>query len=468
MVRSFLGPNCLGNKNVALVDEDRIQVKYEDLGSLITMFESRLNHRSLILVLADRNIATLSCYYALMACGHVILMLDPSLSLDDLLRYIAIYRPQYVLGHHSKLSAVNHKRHVLEFNDRAIVELDTPRFALNDSLALLLTTSGSTGNPKTVRLSYENLRANSKAFADTARITQDDVGIVSLPVYYTYGLAVCHVHFLVGAKLALTERKVYEPEFEQLILREKVTSIHGVPYIYECMERSGFLNRIPDSIRIATAGGGSFKAGLQERINNLADTSGFRFLAQYGQTEGTALLTKVPNAAKYNDVGCVGLPCQGMEASVDPINSELCFSGPSVSLGYANGYSDLSKGDDNQGFLRTGDTDRIEKDGRIYLTGRLTRIIKIKGIRYNLDDIERLIALQFNTECICIEHLDKLFCGVIACEDDSAVANWTSRRFKISLNRISVVSLDDVPKQGSGKIDYGKFKEVVSEGCNLC
>lgn len=77
---------------------------------------------------------------------------------------------------------------------------------LYDELALLLATSGSTGNPKTVRLSYTNLCDNALAFADAVDLKIEDRGLLTLPIYYTYGLSLLHMHFLVGGTILISEK----------------------------------------------------------------------------------------------------------------------------------------------------------------------------------------------------------------------------------------------------------------------
>src|SRR6202008_3149956 len=111
---------------------------------------------------------------------------------------------------------------------------------LHPDLALLLSSSGSTGSPKLVRLSRCNLIANATAIADYLDIGQIDRAATTLPMSYCYGLSVIHSHLLVGAGLILTDRSVVDDEFWTLFRRHGGPSFAGVPYTFEMLERIGF------------------------------------------------------------------------------------------------------------------------------------------------------------------------------------------------------------------------------------
>ena len=111
---------------------------------------------------------------------------------------------------------------------------------MHDDLALLLSTSGSTGSPKLVRLSHANLVANAAAIAEYLDIRETDRAATTLPMSYCYGLSVIHSHLLRGAGLILTEHSVVDDEFWELFRRHGGTAFAGVPYTFELLERVGF------------------------------------------------------------------------------------------------------------------------------------------------------------------------------------------------------------------------------------
>lgn len=451
----FLEPIDLDYQRVAIIDDCGAKVTYEDLSDLCAVVDGKIPERSLVMMFADRQADTISYYYAFHSCGHVVMPLNPDLPDDMVNLYIERYRPSYIWG--TCTSEVTQGTEVLATLSHRLVKTSYPKTPLSEDLALLLTTSGSTGNPKTVRLSKSNLTCNAEAFVDAISLRNTDRGIVSLPIFYTYGLAICHMHFFVGATLLLSEKKVYEAEFQDFIARELVTDLHGVPYIYECLDNSCFFDHLPTTLRILTMGGGKSNSILHAKLSRLAREKCIGFFAMYGQTEGTTILTKVPDDQDQNEQGCIGVPALGMSAFIDEETSELCFRGSSVCLGYAESWNDLCLGDKNKGLLKTGDTARIDDQGRIYLTGRLRRFIKIKGVRINLDDIETYIEDYLGLNNVCVGNDDSLNCYIVNPSQLNIIAEQISYRFKISRSRIIVHSIPCIPHNAQGKIDYSKL-----------
>src|SRR4029453_16211375 len=111
-------------------------------------------------------------------------------------------------------------------------------------LALLLSTSGSTGSPKLVRLSRANLLANARSIAESLDLRSTDVAITSLPLHYCYGLSVLHSHLLVGASVVLTGLSVADACFWDLAERAAVTGLAGVPHTYALLDAVGFTRRV--------------------------------------------------------------------------------------------------------------------------------------------------------------------------------------------------------------------------------
>ncbi|PRC48646.1 AMP-dependent synthetase, partial [Mycobacterium sp. ITM-2017-0098] len=160
------------------------------------------------------DVATLVHYLGALAGGHVVLPVPAGREHTDV---IAAYRPDVVVdasGVHIRADA-GHELH--------------------PDLALLMSTSGSTGSPKLVRLSHANLVANAKSIVEYLGIRETDRAATTLPLSYCYGLSVVHSHLLAGATLILTERSVADAEFWDLFRRNQGTTFAGVPYTFELL-----------------------------------------------------------------------------------------------------------------------------------------------------------------------------------------------------------------------------------------
>ena len=110
---------------------------------------------------------------------------------------------------------------------------------LHPDLALLLSTSGSTGSPKLVRLSHTNLTSNATAIAEYLGIRSSDVAPTTLPLHYCYGLSVLNSHLTVGAAVMITDESVTSPMFWEDFRAAGCTTIAGVPYTSTCSTASG-------------------------------------------------------------------------------------------------------------------------------------------------------------------------------------------------------------------------------------
>ena len=132
---------------------------------------------------------------------------------------------------------------------------------LYPELALLLTTSGSTGSPKLVRQSYENIQSNAESIAEYLELDETERPITTLPMNYTYGLSIINSHVLCGATLIATRHTLMEREFWKLFQDEQATSFGGVPYTYEILKKLRFFRMDLPSLRYMTQAGGQAGAG---------------------------------------------------------------------------------------------------------------------------------------------------------------------------------------------------------------
>jgi acyl-coenzyme A synthetase/AMP-(fatty) acid ligase len=165
---------------------------------------------------------------------------------------------------------------------------------LHDDLALLLSTSGSAGSPKLVRLSRSNLVSNAAAIAEYLGIREADGAATTLPMSYCYGLSVVHSHLLRGAGLVLTDHSVVDDEFWKLFRRHRGTALAGVPYTFELLERLGAETLDLPHLRYVTQAGGQMPPERVRRFAELGLRQGWELFVMYGSTEATARMAYLP------------------------------------------------------------------------------------------------------------------------------------------------------------------------------
>lgn len=345
--------------------------------------------------------------------------------------------------------------------------------APHPDLALLMSTSGSTGSPRLVRLSAGAVQANAEAIADYLGLSPGDVGVTALPLHYCYGLSVLHSHLAVGAAVVLTETSVVDPCFWAAVDRHGVTSVAGVPHSFEMLEVSGAADRLAagrhPSVRVLTQAGGRMAPATVREWAERGERGGFDLVVMYGQTEATARMAYLPPHLAAERPDCVGVPVPGGDLRLEPVPGqpegvgELVYSGPNVMMGYAETREDLARGHDLTE-LRTGDLGRQDADGLWRVVGRRSRFAKVLGLRVDLDRVESGLAAE-GVEALVVDAGDRVAVGVVRGSGSAAgsgsaegegladLAARTARLAGIPAAAVTVVPLEERPLLASGKPD---------------
>ena len=347
----------------------RVETRRRELG----------NVRRLVLLEAAHEADSVVTYLAALAGRHPVLLLGPG-ELERSHHLLTTYKPDVV--HDSSGLRELHPGTTHE---------------LHPDLALLLSTSGSTGSPKMVRLSLENLVANARSIADYLSVRPTDRAITSLPLHYCYGLSVLNSHLLVGAGVVLSDLSVADECFWSLVREHGVTSLSGVPHTFDLLEASGFARRDVPSLRYLTQAGGRMDPSRVRGLAELGRRRGFDLFVMYGQTEATARMAYVPSDLVASRPEAIGVAIPGGRLDLEPVAGlpegvgELVYEGPNVMLGYAERPADLALGR-TVTRLHTGDLGRRGADGLLEVVGRRNRTAKVFGLRVDLDRVERLLA----------------------------------------------------------------------------
>jgi acyl-CoA synthetase (AMP-forming)/AMP-acid ligase II len=345
---------------------------------------------------------------------------------------------------------------------------ESQSFRIHDDLALLLTTSGSTGSAKLVRLSLRNLKSNSAAIASYLMLGSDERALTTLPMNYSYGLSIINSHLASGAALVMTSRTLMQREFWQLFKEQGVTSFGGVPYTYEMLEKLRFFRMDLPSLRTMTQAGGRLSPEMQQRFAEYAAERGVAFYVMYGQTEATARISYLPAAEAIRRIGSVGRAIPGGTLSLEEEDGrvmagsgeigELIYRGDNVMLGYAETCADLCKSDEHYGVLRTGDLAKCDADGYYYIVGRTKRFVKLFGHRINLDEVEAILRRAFPTvDCACGGRDDKLCVYISPPGDSSEVKEYLCSALGFHHSGFMFQTVERIPRSSAGKILYSQL-----------
>lgn len=340
---------------------------------------------------------------------------------------------------------------------------------LYEDLALLLTTSGSTGSPKLVRQSYRNIQSNAEAIAAYLELTAEERPVTTLPMNYTYGLSIINSHMQVGATVLLTDRTMLMKSFWDFMKTQKATSFGGVPFTYELLKKVRFFRMELPDLRYMTQAGGKLSPELHREFASWAEERGKKFIVMYGQTEATARMGYLPAAKSIEKYGSMGIPIpggqflltdvHGDEITEPDVVGELIYQGDNVTLGYAEKREDLAKGDEWHGYLVTGDMAKRDRDGYYYIVGRKKRFLKIFGNRVNLDEIDRLIKENFEgIDCASTGVDDRMKTYITDSELKDEVRRYLSAKTHLSESAFEVIYIEEIPKNESGKVLYSELQ----------
>lgn len=405
-----------------------------------------------VFALTPTELPAVALYLGALSARRPLALLDPDLDHTVLLALIERFRPVLVTG------VTTAPPDGYRAADAGWVR-ETPAAEPHPDLALLLTTSGSTGNPKLVRLTHANLLANATAIGQSLGITPDDVAPTTLPLFYTFGLSVLNSHLLRGATVVLERSGILRGEFWTAVGTHGVTSLAAVPYQYEMLRRLRFDPARYPTLRTLTQAGGRLRPELVEDFAGRMTAVGGRLFVMYGQTEATARMAVLPPERIADRLGSAGLPIPGGAFSI--ADGEVVYAGPNVMMGYAESAADLARGDDLGGVLRTGDLGHLDDEGFLFLTGRLKRIGKVFGVRINLDDVERTLAAHGPVAAVAGDDRLHVFVEGADTTATRSVRGELADFLDTHFSGLDVRGIDALPLLPTGKIDYRSLEALL-------
>jgi acyl-coenzyme A synthetase/AMP-(fatty) acid ligase len=420
---------------------------------------------SLVFHFAANDLDSVVTFLAARTAGHAVALLDPALRPEFVERLVSRYEPDHVtglptlgVGGYSEVAPGHWVR-------------DSPSgTAVHADLAVLLSTSGSTGSPKFVRLSAGGIEHNARSIARSLNLTPADRAFATLPVHYSYGMSVVTSHLTVGATVVLSDASVIEPRFWEQFTSYGATSLAGVPYTYQMLDRTGFLDRELPTLRSMTQAGGRLPDRLITKFHDALSQRGVRFYVMYGQTEAGPRMSCLQPGDVAAKLGSVGKPLDGGSFTIESadgtlleagVAGEVVYRGPNVMMGYATASEDLARGDDSRGVLHTGDLGHLDQDGFLYITGRSKRIGKVFGVRVSLDEVEELVTGLGAVAVIGANDRLSVFHERGDEPDVLSMRKQLALNLKVPAQALVFRRADPLPVLPSGKPDYQRLQAHV-------
>ena len=427
--------------------------------------------RSLVFLVCSNTPASIAAYVGFIHHGIVPVMVDKELDEELFQSLLEKYSPTYIFAEEAHFDCLNRYTQILHIEGSVLYDTgEQQSYSLHEDLALLMTTSGSTGSPKFVRQSYDNLRANTQSIVQYLELHEAERAVTNLPLHYVYGLSVLNTHLVVGASVVVTDKTLFDRSFWQLVREREVTSFAGVPYTYAMLKRLRFFRMDLPALRTLTQAGGKLDPELHNEFAAYAQTHGKKFVVMYGAAEATARMGYLPPQYALEKVGAMGIAIPGGRfelvdetgrciTAADTVG-ELVYYGANVTLGYAESGADLVRGDERHGRYETDDLAQRDNDGFYTVVGRKRRFLKMFGKRTNLQEVEHILRQRFGeVEVACAGVDDHLHIFVTQEALAGDIVPFLSAKLGLHHSALTVRCLAEIPKNASGKTAYRALEQ---------
>ena len=457
-------------KKPAVVLENK-EVSYCDLAINIRKAASMLHELGLcagdkILLSAHKEVEYIYMYFAAQMTGIVTVIVDAETN-EERLHYIENeVRPALCLGYES--SSFPSKRYS-DLNIPGAEEYtgDTGDTISGNDIAEILFTTGTTGNPKGVCLTYNNVYASAQNINGFIGNTAEDVELLALPICHSFGMGRIRCNLIKGSTIVILGSFANVRAFLKAMEQHSVTGFGVVPAAWAYIRKiSGKrISKYASRIRYIEIGSAAMPPDTKkEMLEMFPDT---RICMHYGLTEAsrncfqefhdTEHLTSVGRPVNEN-VDVKIMNSDGREAECGA-SGELCVKGNMVMARYLRDEDNLHAffGD----YFRTGDCGYKDKDGYIYLLAREKELINVGGKKVSPMEVEDAIISLGVGDCVCVPQKDEkgimgelVFCYILKGSTQMSfeeIAEKLSHRLEVYKRPVAYGWIDEIPMTASGK-----------------
>ena len=346
-------------------------------------------------------------------------------------------------------------------------------------LAAINYTSGTTGEPKGVMLSHENLVENVRSIVEYLRLTPDDRVAMVLPFYYVYGNSVLHTHIMAGASVCVAGSLAFPARLLQTMVKQRCTGFSGVPSTFARLLQVKTLSAYDlRALRYVTQAGASMTREVTQKLRSALSSA--EIFVMYGQTEAAARLAYVPPARLDEKLGSAGRAIPGVTLTIRDkngaelpcgIQGEVTAQGRNIMQGYWNDPVESARALPPNG-LRTGDLGTMDEDGFLFLVGRDSEMIKSGGHRIAPQKVEDVInRLDGVSECAVTGMNDEILGQAIVAfvvPDAAIVLNQRAvmKHCTLGLPRFCLPArvhfLSELPRTATGKLKRRDLREPIT------
>ncbi|MDX2321705.1 MAG: AMP-binding protein, partial [Moritella sp.] len=442
--------------NIAIIDAASGRtITYANLDHQVGILTQQLgDNKELVFIESKNTIQSVVCYLACLKSNKVVYLADDFES-EKSIQLINSYNPNLLINglgqiyHHSQSS-----------------------HSLHPNLTLLLSTSGTTGTPKFVKLSTDNIQSNTESIVEYLQLNEDDIALAHLKLHYSYGLSILHSHLQAGACTVFTAHSVLDAGFWHDLVTYSATSFAGVPYTFETLLKTDFDFKQYPTLRYVTQAGGKLEGYLVKEYALQAQANEVEFFVMYGQTEAAPRISYLPPHLTVDFPNTIGRAIpqgeltivneQGYEITALDKAGELVYRGRNVMMGYARCVADLA-GDETPAMLLTGDIACRTQHDLFYLVGRTKRFVKLFGLRINLDDVQSFVKKLYPQSAVTGND-DAIIVALEATNeyvDSTLLLSQLTDYYALPHDKFIITPFNAIPLLSNGKYDFRAIAEDV-------
>ena len=347
---------------------------------------------------------------------------------------------------------------------------------LEQDVAILQYTAGTTGNPKGAMLTHKNLAVHGRIVRHYYEYAEDDVHLLVLPIFHVTGLDIAMNPALAqGSTLVMFARFDIMPMLDVIPMYKVTHWVTIAPINIAVTGIPGIETRDFSSLKLVLSGGAPVSVEIHERWRRLVGTS---IVEGYGLSEATGGICG-NNCQRYTP-GTIGAPVYFHDIRiVDPDGKnlatgntgELWIKGPCVMKGYWNDPVKTRETITGDGWLKTGDMAQINNEGWLSIVGRQKEMIKVSGYSVFLAEIDAfLLKHKAVAEAVTIGVPHEIKgetpkCFVVLLPqykneiNEEALISFCREKMSAYKRPSSIEFVDTLPKSGAGKV----LRRVLAE-----
>jgi acyl-CoA synthetase (AMP-forming)/AMP-acid ligase II len=475
-------------------------LSFAEVGNLVDSIATQLANNGLMrgdraVIILPNGLEAIVAMLAVMAAGAVAVPVNPGLTVEESARIIVLAKAHLVLtdtahknkveqtvGTHMSICPLSSNMIAL---DLALFSTSVAKSVLNsriprhetgaDDPALILFTSGTTGHPKGVVLSHDNLLTNARYVSTAHRLTSDDTVLCVLPIYHINGFVVTLLTPLLSSSRVVMPHRFSVGNFWQWVHAYQATWFSAVPTIFSILLSHQDPPRdYPASLRFARSASAPLPVAVLEEFEHR-----FRIpvIETYGISEAACQVTANPLPPLPHKPGSSGIPVGNELNVVDKAGTplqpgeigEVILKGKNIFTGYLDN-SSADREALRDSWFHTGDLGFLDQDGYLFLTGRKKELINRSGEKISPREVEEVIHRLPEVESVGVVGIPHQLYGEEVAAfitlrpgkklEPECIREYCRKYLASFKVPREILFIDDLPKGPSGKIQRRRLVDI--------